>query len=134
MVENAVQSQWALSLGRRSARERLAHLFCEMSVRLDAEDEGESSFAFPVTQEQVADALGLTAVHVNRTMQQLRAEGMVVTGSRTITLPDVQGLRRIAGFDPRYLHTTEASNGRADFHSAAGSESDAQASGCSSVE
>ncbi|WP_419826315.1 Crp/Fnr family transcriptional regulator [Sphingomonas sp.] len=104
LVENAILSKWALSLGRRSAKERLAHLLCELSVRLGAQEENESSFACPLTQEQLADALGLTSVHVNRTMQQLRTEGMVVTATRTVTLPDVAGLRQIGGFDPGYLH------------------------------
>lgn len=104
LVENAVLGKWALSLGRRSAKERLAHLLCELSVRLDAEDGNESSFAFPLTQELLADALGLTSVHVNRTMQQLRTEGMVATANRTMTLPNVSGLRQIGGFDPAYLH------------------------------
>lgn len=108
LVENAILSKWALSLGRRSSRARLAHLFCELSVRLDAEEGNESSFAFPLTQEQVADALGLTSVHVNRTMQQLRSEGMVVIANRTLTLPDVASLREIAGFDPSYLHIDPA--------------------------
>lgn len=57
-----------------------------------------------MTQEQLADALGLTAVHVNRTMQMLRAEGLIATSHRIMTLPDVASLRRIGGFDPRYLH------------------------------
>ena len=113
LVENVILSKWALSLGRRSAKERLAHLLCELSVRLDAEDGNESSFAFPLTQEQVADALGLTSVHVNRTMQQLRSEGMVATANRTMTLPDVQGLRQIGGFDPRYLHADPSTEAKA---------------------
>ena len=104
LVENAILGKWALSLGRRSAKERLAHLLCELSVRLDRDDGDESSFAFPLTQEQVADALGLTSVHVNRVMQQLRTEGMVATASRTMTLSNLPGLRQIGGFDPRYLH------------------------------
>ena len=104
LVENAILSKWALSLGRRSAKERLAHLLCELSVRLDADDGVASSFPLPLTQEQLADALGLTSVHVKRTLQQLRVEGMVVTANRTMTLPDVAGLRRIGGFDPSYLH------------------------------
>jgi CRP-like cAMP-binding protein len=104
IVENACLSRWALSLGRQSAKERLAHLLCELSVRLDAEEEGESSFPFPLTQEHIADALGLTPVHVNRTIQQLRCEGMVVSAHRTMTLPNVAALRRIGGFDPGYLH------------------------------
>jgi len=104
LVENAILSKWALSLGRRSAKERLAHLLCELSVRLDAEHGNESRFAFPLTQEQVADTLGLTSVHVNRTMQQLRTEGLVMTANRTMTLPDTARIRQISGFDPRYLH------------------------------
>lgn len=104
LVENAILGKWALSLGRRSSKERLAHLLCELSVRLDAVDGNESHFAFPITQEQLADSLGLTAVHVNRMMQYLRAEGLVVIADRIITLPDVESLRRIGGFDPAYLH------------------------------
>ena len=104
LVENAILSAWSLSLGRRSALERLAHFLCEMGVRLDAGERDGSSFAFPLTQEQIADALGLTSVHVNRTMQHLRSEGMAVTANRTVTLPDVEGLRRLGSFDPSYLH------------------------------
>lgn len=105
MVENTTLSAWALSLGRRSAVERLAHLLCELSVRLDTGDGEASSFPFPLTQEHLADALGLTSVHINRTMQQLRGEGLVETAERIMTLPDVAQLRRVGGFDGRYLHT-----------------------------
>lgn len=93
-----------LSLGRKPAVERLAHLICELSVRLDAQSGNESSFAIPLTQEHIGDALGLTSVHVNRTMQQLRGEGLIVTAERMVTLTDVAALRRIGGFDPGYLH------------------------------
>jgi CRP-like cAMP-binding protein len=103
LLENVILSKWVLSLGRRSAVERLAHLLCELSVRLGAENGEESSFAFPVTQEQVADALGLTSVHVNRTMQHLRAHGLIATANRTMTIPDVAKLRQVGGFDPQYL-------------------------------
>ncbi len=116
LVENATLSQRALSLGRRSSRERLAHLLCELSVRLEAEDGDQSCFAFPLTQEQVADALGLTPVHVNRTMQQLRAEGLIESAERIMTLPSVARLRHVSGFDPRYLHLdppTKATAGQA---------------------
>jgi two-component sensor histidine kinase len=104
MVENSILSKWALSLGRRSARERMAHLFCELSVRTDSEDDNQSSFDFPLTQEQLADALGLTSDHVNRTLQGLRAEGLITVDKRRIWLSDVAQLRRIGGFDPAYLH------------------------------
>jgi CRP-like cAMP-binding protein len=104
LVENAILSEWALSLGRRSAEERLAHLICELSVRLDAEQGNTSTFAFPLRQEQIADTLGLTSVHVNRTLQHLRGQGLVVTENRVMTIPNVSRLRQVAGFDPRYLH------------------------------
>ena len=104
MIENVILSKWVLSLGRRDARERLAHLLCELNARLNAEEGNRSSFGHPLTQEQIGDALGLTAVHVNRTIQQLRTEGVIVTSGRTMTLPDLARLRRIGGFDPSYLH------------------------------
>jgi CRP-like cAMP-binding protein len=104
LIENAILGKWTLSLGRRSATERLAHLLCELSVRLGAENDEESSFAFPLIQEQIGDALGLTSVHVNRTMQRLRTDGLIETANRTLTIPDVAKLRQVGGFDPRYLH------------------------------
>ena len=104
IVENAVLSAWMLSLARRPSKERLAHLLCELNARLGVEHDNRSHFAFPMTQEQLADALGLTPVHVNRTMQQLRYDGLVESERRTLVLPDVAALRRVAGFNPRYLH------------------------------
>lgn len=104
LLENVILTKWTQSLGRRSAKMRLAHLLCELSVRLDAEHDGESRFTLPLTQEQIADVLGLTSVHVNRVLQELRAERMVSTRYRRVVLPDVARLRQSCGFDPRYLH------------------------------
>lgn len=105
LVENAILSQWALCLGRQSARARLAHLLCEMSVRLGCpEGESECRFDLPLTQEQIADVLGLTSVHVNRTIQQLRTERLVTTDRRMMTIRDVAELRKVGEFDPAYLH------------------------------
>ena len=104
LVENAILSRWSLSLGRKSAKERLAHLLCELSVRLGAGDGRTGELAIPLTQEQLADALGLTSVHINRTVRDLRDDGLLVTGSRIMTLPDVASLRRVGGFDAGYLH------------------------------
>lgn len=103
-VENAVLSEWALSLGRQTARERLAHLFCELAVRLGGTRSDTPSYELPVTQEQLADALGITSVHVNRTLQQLRADGLVAIEAGRVTLPDLAALRRVGGFDGAYLH------------------------------
>jgi CRP-like cAMP-binding protein len=108
LIENAMLTRWALSLGRRSAKERLAHLLCELSLRLGGETGNASSFVLPLTQEHIGDALGLTHVHVNRTLQLLRAEGLMESESRIVTLRDVAALRRIAGFDPHYLHIDAA--------------------------
>jgi len=104
-VENAVATQWAVCLGRRSARERLAHLLCELFVRLEAvRAAGDSGFTLPLTQEEIADVLGLTAVHVNRTLQNLRSDGLIQLRDHRLTVPDMQALRGLAGFDGLYLH------------------------------
>lgn len=104
LLENTILTKWNQSLGCRPARSRLAHLLCELSVRLDGGDEGESSFRFPLTQEQMADVLGFTSIHLNRVLQQLRADRLVTTRYRTMILPDVVRIRQSCGFDPRYLH------------------------------
>lgn len=109
MIENAILSQWALCLGRMSAQKRLAHLLCELGERLHPDQAADGMrFDLPLTQEQLADALGLTSVHVNRTLQQLRGDALVETGSRTIGFPDVSRLRNVAEFDAAYLHAGSA--------------------------
>lgn len=102
LIENTTLSKWA-SLSRRSSKERFAHLLCELSIRLDAQHGNESSFMFPLTQGMIAEALGLTSVLVNYIMQQLRAEGLIMIGNRTMTLPDVAQLRWVSEFDSSYL-------------------------------
>lgn len=111
LVENAILRNWSMSLGRRSSKERLAHLLCELGARLEERGTRPCSFALPLTQEQLGDALGLTAVHVNRTMRDLRNEGLLTLESRTVTLLDVERLRRTAGFDPVYLHRAPPAQG-----------------------
>lgn len=104
-AENAILARRTLCLGRLSARERLAHLLCEVAVRLGFNDvEGEISFDMPLTQEHLGDVLGLTPVHVNRTMQQLRSDGLLASTTRTIAICDVAALRRAGEFQPDYLH------------------------------
>lgn len=99
-----VLAKWVGNLGRQEARARLAHLLCEMGVRLELAGLGSrSSFILDATQEQLADALGLTAVHVNRTMQVLRRDGLVVTRNRTVEVADWQRLAAVAEFDASYL-------------------------------
>lgn len=94
-----------VSLGRRTAAERLGHLLCELHLRLQlvglADDKG---CEFPLTQADIADALGLTPVHVNRSLQDLRSSGLISLSGRRLTLHDLDALRCAALFDPAYLH------------------------------
>ena len=106
-VENSISTQWTVCLGRRSARERLAHLLCELFVRLQAvRGASADGFLLPLTQEEIADVLGLTAVHVNRTLQNLRSDGLITLKEYRLYIPDLGALRRLAGFDGNYLHST----------------------------
>lgn len=105
VVDGNIVAQWLVSVGRRDARGRLAHLLCEMAVRSHQTGKYERGrFCLPVTQEQIADALGLTSVHVNRTMQALRGEGLVQVSNREVVILDWGGLTFAAEFDPAYLH------------------------------
>jgi CRP-like cAMP-binding protein len=108
LITTEVQREWTLSLGRRTSLERLAHLFCELALRLRSvglTDRG--SFDLPLTQADLADALGLSTVHVNRMLQELRATGLVEQRARRLTIYDEQGLRALAMFDPSYLHLNQ---------------------------
>lgn len=115
LTDNAVLSQAMLRLGRFSARQRVAHLLCELSARFNNNDESETSFQLPLTQEQIGDALGLTPVHVNRTLQKLRTEGLIVTANRAVSIPDMERLRRVGEFDPAYLHMLTSNVKRPDL-------------------
>ncbi len=99
-----------VSLGRRDARTRIAHLFAELHARLDRSGRvAGDTFACPLTQEQVADVLGLTPVHVNRTLQKLRSEGLLTLSRRSAFIPDIGRLRAAAGFDAEDEEYGEAS-------------------------
>jgi CRP-like cAMP-binding protein len=105
LVDEGVLRAWIVNMGRRNARERIAHLMCEMHVRMNniglvTDDE----FDFPLTQDELADTLGLTPVHVNRMLQSLRRKGLIEFGGKRLRLPDVAAIRHLAGFDPNYLH------------------------------
>lgn len=95
--------------GRRDALSRIAFMACEMLIRMRAVGiiEGDS-FDFPVTQADVADATGLTPVHVNRMLQRLRDDGLIAIEGRRWTVLDLPGLKRAAQFDPSYLHLDRA--------------------------
>lgn len=105
LVEEAITREWLVNLGQRTAVERAAHLLCEIHHRLRVVGLAtEDSFTLPVTQNELGDTLGLSTVHVNRTLQELRREGLIVQQGREIVVADPEGLRRVAGFNPNYLH------------------------------
>lgn len=105
MVDASILSEWVMNVGRRDAKTRVAHLICEMATRLGViKDEDDVMFDFAVSQMQLADATALTAVHVNRTLQSLRADGLVEWRASVVQLPRWKALVALAGFDPAYLH------------------------------
>jgi CRP-like cAMP-binding protein len=109
LVDASVFREWIVNVGRRSARSRLAHLLCEFGLRYEAAGLGSSCrYPLPMTQEQLGDATGLTAVHVNRVLQQLKAEELISRDGRIVKIDDWEGLREAAGFDATYLHAESA--------------------------
>ncbi|MBR0874294.1 Crp/Fnr family transcriptional regulator [Bradyrhizobium tropiciagri] len=106
MVNSAIQREWTVNIGRRIALERIAHLLCELHERLLPVGMIEDgSCLFPITQMDLADATGLSVVHVNRTLQELRGAGLIVLRDRTLTITDLKVLQGTALFSADYLHT-----------------------------
>ncbi len=105
LLDAAIHREKILSIGRRSALARIAHIFCELLVRLRivglADDSG---YALPLTQADLADVTGLTSVHVNRMLKRLRDENLLTFRGGRVTIADWERLQRVAEFDPTYLH------------------------------
>ena len=100
-----VAREWVVNVGRRTAVERVAHLICELHARLDAVGLVQASgFVQPLTQQHIADAQGISTVHANRVMQELRAMGLIRTDKRRLTVLNLERLQNVAMFDPLYLH------------------------------
>jgi len=110
LIDAAIFREWMVGLGRREAYARVAHLLCELYVRLKAVGLANGhAYELPLTQAELGDAFGLSTVHVNRTLQDLRGEGLITLGSRSVTVKDWERLRAAGEFDPTYLHLkTEA--------------------------
>jgi CRP-like cAMP-binding protein len=105
LIDSSIFREWVVNVGRRDSRARVAHLLCEFSLRLEAAGLARGHrYELPMTQEQLADAVGLTAVHVNRVLKQLGEEGLISRDRRTITIEDWQRLRQVGDFNERYLH------------------------------
>lgn len=108
LVEESITREWLLSMGQRTALERFAHLFCEIYHRADAVGLTDgSSVVLPLRQSDLAEMTGLSVVHVNRVLQQLRKNGLVKFDGRMLTIVNLKQLEEIALFDPLYLHMSE---------------------------
>jgi CRP-like cAMP-binding protein len=104
-MDAAIHREWALSLGRRDARGRLAALFCELQARMAVVGIGDANtYPLPLTQTDIAECMGLTNIHVNRTLRQLRESGLVDFQGGRVTILDEAALRRTGEFDPAYLY------------------------------
>ena len=102
--DEAIASEWIVGLGRRSARERLAHFICELRERMRKVGLGDDdTYNLHLTQAEMADALGLSVVHVNRTLQQLRGDGLIELRGLLLRVLEPSALADMAGFDPAYL-------------------------------
>jgi CRP-like cAMP-binding protein len=105
LVSMAIQREWTLNLGQRSAYERLAHLLLELYLRLRTVGRAQDGRCdFPLTQNDLADATGLTAVHVNRTLQELRRDGLIELERKQLRVLDIQRLIEVSMFNANYLH------------------------------
>jgi CRP-like cAMP-binding protein len=110
LVEASISREWVLNVGRRSSRQRLAHLLCELVTRLELHGHAvKDNFELPLTQEQLGDATGMTAVHVNRTLGSMEDDGLIRRTGRFYKFPYWTALKNEAGFDPLYLHLEQQS-------------------------
>jgi CRP-like cAMP-binding protein len=109
LIDASIFREWVVNVGRRDAVERIAHLLCELALRLKGAGLSDGPmFDFPLTQEQIADATGLTAVHTNRTLQRLRKAGLINLSSSKLTILDWDALADAGDFSERYLHHSVA--------------------------
>lgn len=105
LVDAAIFRAWMTSIGQREAYNRIAHLLCELLVRLRAVGLAEDHICdLPITQVEFGNALGITTVHVNRVFQAMRADGLIQTKGTRLTIPDWERLKQVGDFDPTYLH------------------------------
>lgn len=104
-LDAAISREWLSTMGRRTAYEQLAHFFCELYLRMDwAGQLKDNGFGFELAQAELGDACGLSTVHINRSLQALRKDGLIVLENHRLTVRNIDALIRVAGFDPAYLH------------------------------
>jgi len=105
LVEEAIAREWIVNVGQRNALERMAHLFCELLYRYRAVGLNQGlSCTLPLTQVELAETLGLSSVHVNRTLQELRRQKLITLDGRTLTIQNLRALEDLSLFNAEYLH------------------------------
>jgi CRP-like cAMP-binding protein len=105
LIDAAIFREWMSNIGRREAYNRMAHLLCEWIVRLRAAELAEDHTCdFPMTQQELADATGISTVHVNRVLQELRADGLIELKANKLKVLDWERLKQVGDFHPMYLH------------------------------
>jgi CRP-like cAMP-binding protein len=105
LIAVAVLREWVLNLGQRTALERIAHLLCELYTRMEKIGLASNhQLEFPLTQMDLGETCGISTVHVNRILKELRRENLISFEGRLLTFPDMARLKSLATFDPRYLH------------------------------
>jgi CRP-like cAMP-binding protein len=110
LIDGAIFREWIMNVGRREAVSRIAHLFCEQVVRFRAIGLAPNyNCDFPITQNELADAVGISPVHVNRTLQELRAAELIRWNSGELFVLNWRRLKEVADFDPTYLHLRDES-------------------------
>lgn len=109
LVEAAIAREWIVSVGQRSARERMAHLLCELFMRIRMVGMAiDKVVDLPLSQTELSEALGLSVVHTNRTLQSLRADNLIHLSGGRLTLLDFEGLMQAGLFNPAYLHLDQS--------------------------
>ncbi len=105
LVDASIFREWITNVGRRDAKARIAHILCEFAIRMEKAGLGDrGEVALPMTQEQLADSVGLTPIHVNRTLKSLESAGLIARQKRAILIPDWRKLAGVGDFETRYLH------------------------------
>jgi CRP-like cAMP-binding protein len=108
LIDGSIYREWIVNVGRRDSRSGMCHLLCEFARRLEAAGLADAAgYELPMTQEQLADSLGITPVHVNRILRELDREGLVVRNKRFVRVPNWEALRRAGGFNELYLHLNQ---------------------------
>ena len=111
LVDEAILREWLLVVGHRPADKRLAHVFCELLVRFESVGLATANrYELPLTQVDLSDALGLSPVHVNRTLGSLKRRRLVTLEGKQVAIPDVEALKAFAMFDPAYLYLAPDAN------------------------